>query len=790
MNFTRKLIGLGAAITFSVLAVSFWTDIVWAQEQIAIYRVLPVQVTREAVLRLAREAFGMSSPQVNEDSVAFVLRQEQKILQVRKSGAFTLLFSDDAKLLNPRYRPSLPSQQEALRLAEEFLQKHDLLPKGFLLATGIFNLTQASIQYVADEQGEAIPNHWLLIFPFLAYTKFPPQLGLELAGVTTVAQVLMGHQGEIIGLELFWRDVDAVAQHVRLFSPQEALELLREKLGLPDLPDDPHVADWPTAAAYYAGPSDANPAYLYPVYFYLLPGWAVEPVHSIPATEFSPLTIIQEPKAEAVFQQGQPISFRSRVRFGSPPYRYRWLAFGRGELSQASTFRTTLPPGRYLITLEVTDRNGLTNSHTIPIEVQPRPTASSPLFSPWVLVLVGLVGLGGFWPRSRRWLLLGLLFGGLALIAPNQLNQPTYAFQGQPRQYGPGNQVLWKINNVEISADDGVVFQGLSWKVGVSVAAHISVPWLKVTVHDPKAGKDFEYRLELKASDKPKEFDIAIHPRECPQAVGRLVGAAYTVSHTDAANNIQFSLEVFQSLILYWPDTNCGRYEGSALFGAPEFYPEVYVRNFKAANLQLKKVRVPIRIDFDPGGPNNNWVLVVKEPAVDGLDALGWKNYYKREIKVGPFPVGEVLISLPLPCPKERPPQGYSGGRQGWITCTNKEIRVEKFDHYYQGMPVASTPLCLPLKGISVCAQVHLRHPDNVSWEFVAVDNKADEDEKEPATYVTGDTLKNAVFWYVADWSPKEKETEYRFFSGHDVELTIFMRPFQWSGLTCGFLIC
>jgi len=790
MNFTRKLIGLGAAITFSVLAVGFWTGIVWAQEQIAVYRVLPVQVTRDAVLRLAREAFGMSSPQVSEDNVAFVLRQEQKILQVRKSGAFTLLFSDDAKLLNPRYRPSLPSQQEALRLAEEFLKKHNLLPSG-LLVIGLPDFTV--IQYVVDEQGEAIPNHWFLIFPFLAYTRFPPQLGLELAGAPAAAQVLMGHQGEIIGLGLFWRDVDpASAQHVRLFSPQEALELLREKLGLPDLPDptwsylDPHVADWPAAAAYYSGPPDANPAYLYPVYMYLLPGWAVEPLYTIPATEFSPLAIIQEPKAEAVFQEGQLISFRSRVRFGSPPYRYRWLAFGRGELSQASTFRTTLPPGRYLITLEVTDRNGLSNSHTIPIEVQPRPTTTSSLLSPWVLVLTGLVGLGGFWPRSRRWLLLGLLFGGLALIAPNQLNQPTYAFQGQPRQYGPGNQVLWKINKVEISADDGVVFQGLSWKVGVSVAAHISVPWLKVTVHDPKAGKDFEYRLELKATDKPKEFDRAIQPERC-QPIGRRVGADYTLSHTDAANNIQFSLDVTQSLALYWPDTNCGRYEGSALSGAPEFYPEVHVKNFRAQrDLKLKKVRVPIRIDFDPAGPGDNWVLVVKEPAVDGLDALGWKNYYKREV---PF-VGTVLISLPLPCPKGRPPAGYSGGRQGWITCTNKEIRVEKFDHYYQGMPVASTPLCLPLKGISACAQVHLRHPDNVSWEFVAVDNKADEDEKEPATYVTGDVLKNAVFWYVADWSPKEKETEYRFFSDQGVELTIFMRPFQWSGLTCGFLIC
>ncbi len=117
MNFTRKLIGLGAAITFSVLAVSFWTDIVWAQEQIAIYRVLPTQVTREAVLRLAREAFGMSSPQVAEDDVAFMLHQEQKRLTVWKaSGA--ILFADDSKLWNPDYEITSPADAEsAIQLA-------------------------------------------------------------------------------------------------------------------------------------------------------------------------------------------------------------------------------------------------------------------------------------------------------------------------------------------------------------------------------------------------------------------------------------------------------------------------------------------------------------------------------------------------------------------------------------------------------------------------------------------------------------------------------------------------
>ena len=55
-------------LVFAIGVVGLWTNVVWAQDQIAIYRVLPVQVTRDSVLKLAREAFGMTSPTVSEDS--------------------------------------------------------------------------------------------------------------------------------------------------------------------------------------------------------------------------------------------------------------------------------------------------------------------------------------------------------------------------------------------------------------------------------------------------------------------------------------------------------------------------------------------------------------------------------------------------------------------------------------------------------------------------------------------------------------------------------------------------
>lgn len=123
---------------------------------------------------------------------------------------------------------------------------------------------------------------------------------------------------------------------------------------------------------------------------------------------------------------------------------------------------------------------------------------------------------------------------------------------------------------------------------------------------------------------------------------------------------------------------------------------------------------------------------------------------------------------------------------------------MQGFDHYFQGLGEASVPLCIPAKRVGFCAQVHLQHPKNVSWEFVALDNKAAnegdgdnlEDEQEPAAYVSGDLLNNVVFWYVAEWVPDDKEAEYRFFSDQGVRITMFMEPFQWAGFTCGTLTC
>lgn len=536
----------------------------------------------------------MSNPTVTEDSEAFVLEQGQKILQVRKADR-AILFSDNAKLWNPQYRPTLPPIGRAEVVALDFLDKHNIIPRDRLLI--LPGMIDVETQYIEDEEGALLPNHQLVVIPVIL-TAHPDTIEwVSVLGVKV--EVRVGHEEEIIGVEVRWRDW----QELRLiprFSSQQALELLREKLGLSQLPGPQILA--PPELVYIQGAPNYNPLYVYPVYMSVL-SIPAEPVHFIPATEFSPLAIIEEPKVGAVFQEGQPISFRARVRFGSPPYRYQWFALGQGEVSNLQVFRTSLPAGHHTITLVVTDRNGLRNSHTITIEVQPRPVAAAPSYRG--LILAGLLGgLGLLIVRPRRWVLLGVL--GIAILVgwSSPSSHPmTYAAQGpQPRRYGPPTK-QWSVEELSVSKDDGVVVKNLKWK-NILVASQMSIPWLKVTVQDPQ-GRSFDYLLQLKNTDKQRTTDEVVQQQNCQ--VGHRNRTEYAVSHTDAARNIQFTLTITQSLIVYWPEPRCPRFTAAEIVDVPELYLEVYAKkdlvNPQPKGLRLMKIRVPIRIDFDLGGP-------------------------------------------------------------------------------------------------------------------------------------------------------------------------------------------
>ena len=408
-----KFFEISAAL--AVLAASLCTNVVWAQDQIAIYRVLPVQVTRDSVLKLAREAFSMASPQVSEDDIAFMLAQEQKRLTVWKaSGA--MLFADDSKLWNPDYQITSPTDPEsAAQLAVQFLKTYNLLPPQAVLE-GIF-APFAQVHYVKGADGQEVPNHWSVRFTLLVDSGTP----LGLVSIDKAQLLLqLGQNGEVIGLDFHWRNLGE-RQLVPRVTAAQARELLAWKNKLP-LSQVPPINN-PLHPQYTLHYPEVPQAWLYPLYHLLL----IDPERGqmvggiVPASRFSVLARIASPQPDQSFPPDTPVELRAEVRegFGSPPYRYAWYSVRDGLISQAAVARVRLSPGVHQLWLYVTDRNGTQDSQTLYINVEGESSATSGT-SLWQLPLIasgaglGMIGVLGFKRRSRRLGIVALLLLSLA----------------------------------------------------------------------------------------------------------------------------------------------------------------------------------------------------------------------------------------------------------------------------------------------------------------------------------------------------------------------------------------
>lgn len=356
-----KLFGVGTAV--AVLAVGLWTDAAYAQDQIPIYGVLPAQVTRDSVLKLAQEAFGMSSPTVTEDDTTFMLVQEQKRLTVWKaSGA--MLFADDSKLWNPDYEITSPADVEgAIRCAEDFLKTHDLLPPQRGPAVAFLHTLKSR-----DGQTE-VNNHWAISWQ-LAPESPPPVLPSPLSAEVARAklEVRVGQGCEIIGLHRFWRELGE-KRFVPAILADQARELVAWKLRLPAIPKEEEIV---LQGAYNLLFPQDTLGWLYPFYGASVSAGERQLLTQVPATPFAVLTRIVSPQPEQIFPAGASIELRAEVRagFGSPPYRYAWYSTVDGLISQASTAQVRLSPGLHHLTLVVTDREQTIDYQTIIIEVK------------------------------------------------------------------------------------------------------------------------------------------------------------------------------------------------------------------------------------------------------------------------------------------------------------------------------------------------------------------------------------------------------------------------------------
>ena len=759
---TLKLFGLGTAV--AVLAVSFWTNIVRAQQQIAVYRVQPVQVTRDSVLKLAREAFGMTSPTVSEDSTTFMLQQEQKRLTVWKaSGA--ILFADDSKLWNPDYHPSLPPLEEAVRLGEEFVRKHNLVPTGGKL---ILHNTRVRSAPAHQEGAPPLENHWEL-----SYTLFQLETGLKAqetgsplqmgAGALTLE---LGSHGEVIGLQRELGQQLGPPEFQPLLSRQESTNWLRWKAGQGNPIELLETSEFGFS---FRGSAAAG-------YSFILPGyrnWAFRADHEhvwhyVPATTFAVLARIRAPLDGARFRAGFPVEFRAEIAagFGAPPYQYLWYSNRDGILSRASTFRKELSSGRHAITLWVSDRRGTADAHVITVEVDG--SQGSGASAAW-LAGVGLAGLG---------LLLGLAHVqryGVALALAGLL----IVLQGEAsreRSYRDTNsEALWHTEQqplpagiyqfwggklsleVSFAGDDGLKLFNVAWTKGTSAVHFItslSVPYIEVKPQGQAAIK-----LEIPNPPKFSRLSILKNPVCDPQRlpggpllelwgvedIGRELEAHYDLEVKNAQGQKLGMVNLVFSFRFYYPSW-CRNSR------APEFYPQV---RYTVQGFPVEKVRVPMRINVDPDGvPSGNFLqhvpMMTKEPLPDIIGE-------NQKLPVSCAPAQAIILE--------------PAGKEGRLVCVHREFMEENFDNYHEAKELIIAPSC---HRSNPCFHFHLLKPALghkflvVEWHDGELEPQKLRPPKEPEQLL-GDPLVpdkpcqrpwgkepcelllDPVFWYIAE---------------------------------------
>ncbi len=846
-----KLFGLGAVLGLVALfKLAAWAGVVWAQEQIAIYRVLPAQVTRDSVLKLAREAFGMSSPEVTETAIGFVLKEGNKRLQVTKASG-SLLFADDSKLWNPDYRPSLPSEEEAIRLATEFLRKHNLLPpqadpNQTGLPAGAVTRGLANVQ--VDNHVEV--NYYFFVNPGFDRAPFPGN------APGALVQVAVGQGGEVIGLMRRWREIEPFQQRPLLSSAQ-ARELLCWKLQLPT----ENCNQLSDPGLIYSVWSDLDvQGFVYPIYLFLLE----QTSYGVPATDFPVLARIRTPADGTQIPAGTPVEFRSEIRagFGSSPFSYAWRSTIDGELSQAATFRRVLSPGTHIISLTVADRNGTVDLQYITVTVGSSSAAATvpleqgaPMRSMDFRVLGGVallataIGL----IRRPRWtgMLLILLAVSLSLGEP----VPLVGSQPQPIAGNFFNDGGPDFTGTFDLTDHGLRLRNFKWQ-NFLIAREISIPFVDVELN--VAGATQRVRLKLDPKKAGAIQQVNVLQGQCPNdPAQRVYGKAYQVSYKGLPVDLGLpgwgagSLDVELGYYFYRPrptllaaaprGVNCQLKKRDHPYRiAPEFY---FQAKYELKQLpqppqgqavpQLQKVRFAYRLDFDVQGGQNEIPALVRE-FIDEFQLQFAANVFNISVLVAASCAPPPLVAAGAKPVNLR-------GRQAQILClvapgpTPGQVldgnpTQNTYDNYHQAGMGMWIPLCSAPD--NPCVHMHLRHldlgprasargrefqnwpPEKVEHTFTVVQyqGKAGQpQEPDPATVDLPPAqlptdlaqnqvnagvrvLSNPVSWYVAE-SSQTKETffafepvDFLFLSPGPTLLKIWV-PLHWAGFSCNLKV-
>ncbi|MDI3485171.1 MAG: hypothetical protein PWQ51_511 [Methanolobus sp.] len=190
-----------------------------------IYPVLDVEnpvVTSESVTEIGKQFGFTSQAGPAGEGMMGILSEDgtEHLLVYEKSG--TLFYSKPEKI-NPvvSSQPDLPSTEEAITIAQNFLEENDLLPSDAKLD-----------KVVADTQTESDKNTGKVLDEYETVLQVMAS-GREIGGVPIVGpgnklSVYVGEKGEVVGLIKAWKDVEISQKMVDIKTPDVAYDEMTE----------------------------------------------------------------------------------------------------------------------------------------------------------------------------------------------------------------------------------------------------------------------------------------------------------------------------------------------------------------------------------------------------------------------------------------------------------------------------------------------------------------------------------------------------------------------------------
>jgi Family of unknown function (DUF6345) len=262
------------------------------QDRLPIYRVSPATMDAAAVEELGRalEIGGTLELTPAEDRFLIIEGRKTADIYTSSGGVWA---ADEARLWNPNLKPDLPNDEEARRIADEFLrpQLARLFDPEGPASVRFANVAGTRLARLNARSGTREDRQLDVQVDYAATIAVAAQDGtvrdFPIVGGGGEFDVVLGSRGSIIGYSGVWRPIEGVALESPVIPRAEADQRFRQLTSGLDL------IEFDAQIAYYSAPAWVEQRHLYPVYVYRAVAQIERervPLRMIllPATEFGP----------------------------------------------------------------------------------------------------------------------------------------------------------------------------------------------------------------------------------------------------------------------------------------------------------------------------------------------------------------------------------------------------------------------------------------------------------------------------------------------------------------------